>query len=299
MGSPLRSLLLITLVLATVMAAGCGGRAEQLNNAGNKAFAAGDYAGAQSAYEDALALRGDFAEAQYNLGNTLFRQEPGGDAAQVLQAAALNAAAASPAIAALPNADATPVLAARAWFNLGNVHFGAEEWSAAAEAYRQALRLAPADADAKVNLELALRRMQQNEEPEATPSPTPTPEAGEGTPTATPTPSPTPTPEPSDGEGTPTPEEPTEEPPTVTATPSPTPSLAPSPTPSPTVAPAASGPGTPQAATPTLAPPALLGSEPMTPEQALRLLEAAVAAATSLQERLQVPQRPTLVEKDW
>lgn len=299
-----RCVLLLGLTALLTAPAGCGGRAARLNNAGNEAFAAGDYSGAQVAYEAALGARGDLVEAQYNLGNTLERRQLGAEAGPLLQDAAQRAAAqpdasAEAAAAATPAAGAeagpTPVLSARAWFNLGNVHFGAQEWSAAAEAYRQALRLAPGDLDAKINLELTLRRMQQNEQPTATPSPTPA--GGETTPTATATPSPTPTPQGGDGTSTPetpSPEAPTPEPPT--ATPSPTPS----PTPQPGATPGAGSP-TPAQPPPGATLPALLGGQPLTPEQALRLLQAAAAETTSVQQELQqgLPVPPSGIEKDW
>ncbi|MGL4647893.1 MAG: tetratricopeptide repeat protein [Caldilineaceae bacterium] len=306
------------MIVMLLALAGCGGRAGRLNEAGNEAFGAGDYAGAQGAYEQAMGARNNFLEAQYNLGNSLFRQNRADEAEQVLADAAVRAGVpltntsqaafalappilqAPPAPVAMPAPGATPALGARAWFNLGNVHFAGEEWEAAADAYRQALRLAPDDLDAKVNLELTLRRIQ----PTPTPTPSPTPEAGSPTPTPSPTLSPTPTPAPDvqDDEGSPTPEPPTPEPPT------PTPSPTPSPTPTPAAGddgtPAASPPSaesTPDQAAPTPAPPSLLGGQPMTPEQALRLLEAAAAETNSLQQELQeIAPPPTGGDaRDW
>ncbi len=297
------SWILMLALMLVLMLAGCGGRAARLNNEGNVAYAAGDYGGAQTAYEAALSARGDFVEAQYNLGNTLERQQRSDEAGPVLQEAAQRAAqlpdaaaaARSTPPAAAVSAAPTPVLSARAWFNLGNVHFGREEWPAAAEAYRQALRLAPGDLDAKVNLELTLRRMQQDEPPSPSPSPSPTPAGGEQTPTATPTPSPTPA-----GDGTstpaetPTPEPPTPEPPTATPTPSPTPTPQAGATPG-------EGSPTPAQSLPNATQPAPLAGQPLTPEQALRLLQAAAAETTSVQQELQqgLPVPPSGIDKDW
>lgn len=55
-------------------------------------------------------------------------------------------------------------LAAQAWYNLGNAYFDAQQWSQSAEAYKEALRLKPDDADAKHNLELALRNLQEEQQ---------------------------------------------------------------------------------------------------------------------------------------
>jgi len=51
--------------------------------------------------------------------------------------------------------------AATAHYNLGNAHLAAGHAAAAVEAYKQALREAPADRDAKWNLELALRERER------------------------------------------------------------------------------------------------------------------------------------------
>ncbi len=65
-------------------------------------------------------------------------------------------------------------------YNLGNARFATGEYAGAIEAYKQALRLAPADADAKFNLELAMQcqREQQNQRRAAGPR------SGGGTPRA-------------------------------------------------------------------------------------------------------------------
>jgi Ca-activated chloride channel family protein len=53
-------------------------------------------------------------------------------------------------------------VAADAAFNSGNVHLSAQQWEAAAAAYRDALRARPGDADAAYNYELALKRLEQH-----------------------------------------------------------------------------------------------------------------------------------------
>ncbi|HYU30717.1 MAG TPA: tetratricopeptide repeat protein, partial [Thermoanaerobaculia bacterium] len=59
--------------------------------------------------------------------------------------------------------DAPPDLAPAAQYNLGNARLAAGDAAGAVEAYKQALRLAPADADAKHNLELALREREKEQ----------------------------------------------------------------------------------------------------------------------------------------
>jgi tetratricopeptide (TPR) repeat protein len=58
---------------------------------------------------------------------------------------------------------ANPSIAHKAWYNLGNAYFDAEEWANAISAYKQALRLKPEDMDTKINLELALSKVQDEE----------------------------------------------------------------------------------------------------------------------------------------
>jgi tetratricopeptide (TPR) repeat protein len=166
----------ICLLLAiTVLAlSACAPAVVRHNEAGNERFAESAYEDALSEYRLAQVDEPDLAEPYYNAANTYNRKrEVEGALAQTEQA--------------LKTAD--PVLAAQAWYNLGNAFFGAEQWPQAVEAYKQALRLQPDDWDGKHNLELALQNLQEQqqqqqegseddqqeqqdqEQPEATPSP--------------------------------------------------------------------------------------------------------------------------------
>lgn len=113
----------------------------------------GDLGEAAAALETALRLAPDDPVAQYNAGTA--RLLTGGDAAPLLESAA-----------ALGEGTVVP----RAFYNLGNARMQAEDLSGAVEAYRDALRRAPAEADAKFNLELAQRLL---EEQQRQPSPPP------------------------------------------------------------------------------------------------------------------------------
>jgi len=59
---------------------------------------------------------------------------------------------------------AGPDLALGASYNLGNARFAAGDFAGAVEAYKQALRVAPANRDAKFNLELAWREEQRQQQ---------------------------------------------------------------------------------------------------------------------------------------
>ncbi len=95
--------------------------------------------------ETALRLAPDDPLVQYDAGTAYLAAARFGDrrrAVEVLERAARTAG---------------PELAAAAHYNLGNARLAARDPAAAAESFKQALRLEPGNADAKFNLELALR----------------------------------------------------------------------------------------------------------------------------------------------
>ena len=137
-------------LLATLVLAACGASDMETNNQdGNRAFASQDYAAAEKAYQQALAANPDGAAPAYNLANVYYRQEDYQQAGNTMQVA-------------LRQAD--EALAAQGYYNVGNGLYNEQEFGAAVDAYKAALRLNPGDIDAKVNLELALRQLQQNQD---------------------------------------------------------------------------------------------------------------------------------------
>ncbi len=133
----------------------------QHNEAGNEHFEEQAYEPAIEAYKLAQVSEPDLAEPYYNAANAYNRTSQV-EAAQLQTEQALK--------------TADPVLAAQAWYNLGNAYFDAQQWQQAIEAYQEALRLQPNDQDAKHNLELALQQLeiqqqqQQQEQQEQTDS---------------------------------------------------------------------------------------------------------------------------------
>lgn len=151
------ALLVVLLPLITAFAIGDLER-------GNRHYRAGRFAEAVEAYETALRRGSSSAELHYNLGTALLALGRYGEAEQHLQRA-------------LDTVE--PELRQRSYYNLGNRYLEAARsgdgeavplLDAAAEAYRDALRLDPDDVDAKWNLELTLR--EREEQPDA---PTPQP----------------------------------------------------------------------------------------------------------------------------
>jgi len=141
---------------------------------GNRMYREGRYQEAVEAYRSALQGGRTGPELHYNLGTALLALGEYGEAEQHLQAA-------------LQAVD--PELRHRTFYNLGNrfleegraqpdLQAQGRLLDASIEAYRRALRIAPADAEAKWNLELALREREQNREQQSDPQ-QPDPDQGD------------------------------------------------------------------------------------------------------------------------
>ncbi len=141
--------LALCLTIAVLALSACAPDVVRHNNAGNEHFDQSAYDDAIAEYQLAQVDEPDLAEPYYNAANAYNRQ------GQIEAALAQTEQA-------LKTAD--PVLAARAWYNLGNAFFDAEQWPQAIEAYKEALRLQSDDPDAKHNLELALQKLQEQEQ---------------------------------------------------------------------------------------------------------------------------------------
>lgn len=135
----------VLLFLALSLGA-CMPQVVKQTDAGNVHFEKQEYDEALTAYRQAQVAEPDLAEPYYNAANVYNRQgQVDGALAQTKQSLK----------------TATGLLAAQAWYNLGNAHFDAQQWDQAVESYKAALRLDPGDDDAKHNLELALQAQQQ------------------------------------------------------------------------------------------------------------------------------------------
>lgn len=262
---PVRRFLRFALLLLALFLGACASKVVKQTDAGNAQFEKQDYDEALTAYRQAQVAAPDMAEPYYNAANAYNRQgQVDGALAQTEQALK----------------TAQGVLAAQAWYNLGNAYFDAQQWDQAIESYKSALRLDPADADAKHNLELAVQQQQaqaqqsqqqqssenqenqqaQNQENQTGQS-TPTPEGQEN----------------QTGQSTPTPESQNETQDSQTAE-----------------APESEGEPTAQAG-------AQLQEGEMTPEQAVQLLQTLLSDSETLQEKLrEIHQAPGVdPSEDW
>ena len=125
------------------------GRAEV--EEGNRLYEERRYQEARARYLEALEKAPGLAVARFNEGNALYRD---GDFESSAEAY----------LEALDGSD--PEWRSRAWYNLGNAMLERQQPDGAIEAYKEALRLAPADVDAKHNLEYALRLLRQQQRQE-------------------------------------------------------------------------------------------------------------------------------------
>ena len=117
---------------------------------GNRDFKKENYKEAELEYFRALAKDSLSFAANYNMANTLYRQENYDQALKHLEKIA-EIAAASPA-------------AADYYYNLGNVAMAKEDYQKAVDAYKQSLLRNPADLQAKENYIYAKEKLKQQQE---------------------------------------------------------------------------------------------------------------------------------------
>jgi Ca-activated chloride channel family protein len=109
------------------------------------------YQAAEEQFRKSMEKNQNWDKANYNLGNTLYRQGRYEEAAKAFQKTAQQSG--SP-------------LQAQAYHNLGNTLLQQQQYQNSIEAYKNALRLNPKDADTKYNLEYARKMLiqQQNQQ---------------------------------------------------------------------------------------------------------------------------------------
>lgn len=153
------ALFLCALALLPLAGTALGQTAASKNREGNRLFSEGQFGEAERQYLEAQAALPQSPELFYNLGNALVRQKKYDMGLQALNQAAH---------------DANRRLQSDSWFNAGDALFEMGNFSEAAQAFAQALRIDPGDRDAKHNLELALKKSEeQQKRPERNPEENP------------------------------------------------------------------------------------------------------------------------------
>jgi tetratricopeptide (TPR) repeat protein len=118
---------------------------------GNIKFADKKYAEAEAQYRISKSKNPQKATSAYNLGNSIYRQD------QVSEAR-------TPYLKAIATAKTRPQKH-YAYHNLGNVYMKAKNYTAAVEAYKNALRNNPSDEETRYNYALAKKFLKDNPPP--------------------------------------------------------------------------------------------------------------------------------------
>jgi tetratricopeptide (TPR) repeat protein len=116
---------------------------------GNKEYKQEKYTDAEVDYRRALEANARSTEAAYNLGNTLYRQEKGQEAAEQYQA--------------VINNETDKIKLSMAWHNVGNLFMNGKDYKNSIEAYKKALRNNPKDDETRYNLALAQKLLHDQE----------------------------------------------------------------------------------------------------------------------------------------
>ena len=143
-----KRLLLTIVILIGLVANGQRLEVEKLNNSGIDKIGAPTKA--EQLFRKATAIDTTYAEAPYNLGTTLYKENHIEEAFGHLKEAA--------------NRSSQPDLSHKAFHNIGNVYMQKEEYDNAIEAYKQALRNDPTDEETRYNLALAKKKKEEQEQ---------------------------------------------------------------------------------------------------------------------------------------
>ena len=117
---------------------------------GNEAYNDGEYSQSEIKYRKALDLDPALQEAQFNLGDALYKQQRYEESAQLFARLAADSLA-------------SDAIRAASFFNEGNALFQQKKYPEALEAYKSSLRIDPTDMEAKFNLAYTKKMMEQEQ----------------------------------------------------------------------------------------------------------------------------------------
>ncbi len=120
---------------------------------GNEHYDKSEYLESEIAYRKALEGNAADSIAKFNLGNALYRQQKADAAMEQYMATATGA-----------ERSGDLQLAAKAYFNAGDVCLATQDYARAEELFKQSLRMDPSDHDARYNMILARKLKQQQEQ---------------------------------------------------------------------------------------------------------------------------------------
>lgn len=125
-----------------------GGEVNKRNADEKMKKASENYQQAEINYRKAMETTHNYDKANYNLGNSLYRQERYEEAGKAFESVA-------------KNKSSSKDLRERAYHNYGNSLLKQEKYKESIDAYKEALKLNPKDMDTKYNLEYARKKMMQ------------------------------------------------------------------------------------------------------------------------------------------
>ncbi len=143
----MRKLIVLVFIVPTIL------QAQEARNEirkGNSEYRDENFSEAELHYRHALEKDPESSRANYNLGNTLYKQQQYQPAITKYET--------------LTNTSSEKEDMARYYYNLGNSYFQSQKLQESIEAYKQSLRLNPQDVDAKHNLFLAQQLMNQQQQ---------------------------------------------------------------------------------------------------------------------------------------
>ena len=116
---------------------------------GNKSYENGKYTEAEVAYKKALEKKAEAIEGNYNLANSLFKQERYEEAIETFKKSV-----------ELAQDDKTK---SQAYHNLGSSYAKMEKYEEAIKAYKEGLKINPNDDEARKNLAKTIRQLHQQQ----------------------------------------------------------------------------------------------------------------------------------------
>lgn len=131
-------------------------REREYIKAGNELYEKKRYAEAEVQYLKAIEANNNSMLGRYNLGLSLLQQ------ATKEKADSLTAVAFTH-FDNVAKGSVNPMLSSKAFYNMGNIMFGKEQYGESIELYKQSLRLNPDDDEARTNLRLAQLKKQEQD----------------------------------------------------------------------------------------------------------------------------------------
>lgn len=144
----LRYMLVLSMLLSVALTASAQIDRHDVR-AGNRKFRKDNWKEADISYRKALVKDSTSVAANYNLANTLYRQENYEEAEKLMKKIGDNASASANA--------------ADYWYNTGDIAIAKKDWQAAVNAFKEALLKNPSDMDAKENYIYA-KKMLENQQ---------------------------------------------------------------------------------------------------------------------------------------